>query len=113
MKKRLGKIVYWAACFILTSGISTYAAEAVPQKAVRYGDLNLTQEDGAKTLLVRLDQAASHVCGGRPQIADFRIWSAYQACRKAAMDRAVASIHAPLVARLYGQPQQPTRLAAR
>ncbi|HVZ68138.1 MAG TPA: hypothetical protein VG891_01655 [Rhizomicrobium sp.] len=27
MKKRLGKIVYWAACFILTSGIATYAAD--------------------------------------------------------------------------------------
>jgi len=28
MRKRLAKIIYWVACFILTSGLSTYAAES-------------------------------------------------------------------------------------
>jgi UrcA family protein len=113
MKKRIGKIVYWAACFILTSGIATYAAEN--RVAVSYSDLNLAHEDGARTLLTRLDHAATHVCGGRPSIADLHAWSSYEACRKAAMDRAVATVHAPLVASLYGVPQQeqPTQIAAR
>jgi len=111
MNKRIGKIVYWVACFVLTSGLSTYAAER--QVAVSYSDLNLTHEDGARTLLTRLDHAATHVCGGRPSIADLRAWSSYEACRKAAMDRAVETVRAPLVASLYGAPQQTTRIAAR
>jgi UrcA family protein len=111
MKKHIGKIVYWAACFILTSGLSTYAAEN--RIAVSYGDLNLGHEEGARTLLTRLDHAATHVCGGRPGIADLRAWASYEACRKAAMDRAVATVHAPLVASLYGAPRQSTQIAAR
>lgn len=111
MKKRIGKIVYWAACFILTSGFATYAAEN--QIAVPYGELNLSHEEGARTLLTRIDHAATQACGGRPSIADLHAWASYEACRKAAMDRAVATIHAPLVASLYGAPQQPTQIAAR
>lgn len=111
--KRLNKILYWAACFILTSGLSTYAAENGGNRiAVRYGDLNLTHEEGARTLLTRLDHASTHVCGGRPAIADLRAWASYEACRKEAMDRAVALVHAPLVARLYGV-KQPTMIAVR
>jgi len=115
MRKRLGKIIYWVSCFILTSGLSTYAAEpGQAQVAVRYSDLNLTHEDGARTLLTRLDRAASHVCGGRPTIADLHAWASYEACRKAAMDRAVSTIRAPLVADLYGLPHAaPTMVAAR
>lgn len=114
MKKRLGKIIYWAACFILTSGLSTYAAEAgQTQVTVRYGDLNLTHEEGARVLLTRLDHAATHVCGGSPRVADLHAWASYEACRKAAMDRAVASVRSPLVASLYGAPQAPTMVAAR
>jgi hypothetical protein len=38
--KRLNKIIYWVACFILTSGLSTYASDAVPR---------LTGKDGARS----------------------------------------------------------------
>jgi UrcA family protein len=113
MKKRIGKIVYWVACFILTSGLATYAAESGRSEVVSYSDLNLAHEDGARTLLTRLDHAATHVCGGRPGIADLRAWASYEVCRKAAMDRAVATLSAPLVASLYGAPQPSTRIAAR
>ena len=110
--KRFNKILYWAACFILTSGLSTYAAEpGALQVAVRYGDLNLTHEEGARTLLMRLDHAATQVCGGRPSIVDLRAWGAYEACRKAAMDRAVLTVQSPLLASLYGM--APTRIAER
>lgn len=111
--KRLNKILYWAACFILTSGLSTYAAENSGTRiAVRYGDLSLTHEDGARTLLTRLDHAATHVCGGHPAIADLHAWASYEACRKAALDRAVAAVPAPLVASLYGF-TRPVRIAER
>lgn len=109
--KRLNKIFYWAACFILTSGIATYAAETA-QVTVPYGDLNLSQEEGATALLSRIDHAATHVCGGRPQIADLHAWSAYEACRKDSMDRAVATVKAPLVASLYGLPHQHATMIA-
>lgn len=111
MKTRFGKIIYWTACFLLTSGLSTYAAETA-QVTVRYGDLNVTQEQGARSLLARLDRAATHVCGGQPRISDLHAWMSYEACRKATMDHAVATVKAPLVARLYGTPIQPVIVVA-
>ena len=111
--KRLNKIIYWVACFILTSGLSTYAAEQGGSRlAVRYGDLILSRAEGARTLLTRLDHAATYVCGGRPGSADLPARAAYAACRKREMDRAVAAIHAPLVASIY-RANDPARIVVR
>ena len=63
MKKRIGKIFYWAACFILTSGIATYAAEN--RVAVSYSDLNLAHEDGARP---RAGVVALEECGLRADV---------------------------------------------
>jgi UrcA family protein len=110
--KRFNKIVYMAACFILTSGLSTYAAERNgAQVTVSYGDLNLAHEADARILLTRVSRAASRVCGGEPGIANLHEQVVHDACVKASMDRAVASVGAPLVSDLY-QPGTRIRIAA-
>jgi UrcA family protein len=87
------------------------------QVVVSYSDLDLSQPDGAKAMLSRLQVAARNVCGKTYSERDVSTLWASRACNKQAMNRAVASINAPLVAELYGVPalksgSTPSRLAS-
>lgn len=76
---------------------------------VRYNDLDLNKPQDAKQMLERLTHAAAAACGHKPfamgsspesirfKLADFG------RCRTAALTNAVASLHAPVVDRLYAQ----------
>jgi UrcA family protein len=78
------------------------AQKDAKQEAVSYGDLDLSRDAAAQIFISRIHAAADRVCGGKPDQRDMGEWGAYQACVKQAMDRAVASIQEPVVARLYG-----------
>lgn len=108
--KRLGTIASLAVSILLSAAFSAQAQE---KAAVRYSDLNLTSSVDAATLLKRFERASEHVCGGRPMIGDLHAQGIHDACVKDAMDHAVASIHAPLVASLYNNGAVPYRLAGR
>lgn len=77
--------------------------------AVRYGDLNLSTEAGARAMLVRIDQAARNACGGSPffygtySIAPGLARKDFATCQTNAVSNAVKSLNAPLVARIYAQ----------
>lgn len=73
-------------------GIAVGAAgdRVIQSEAVAYGDLDLSRQEGVKTLMRRIDGAAKSVCGPAP---DPREWnSSYQACVKSAVDRAMADV---------------------
>jgi UrcA family protein len=106
--KRFGTIVSLAAAALLSAGVSAQAEEKV---AIHYGDLNLSRSADAKTLLHRFEQASEQVCGGRPMIGNLHAQAIHDACVKEAMDRAVASVRAPLVASLYNNETVPYRVA--
>lgn len=108
--KRLGTIASVAVSALLLAGFSAQAEEKV---AVHYNDLNLTSSADAATLLKRFEAASEHVCGGRPMVGNLHAQGIHDACVKEAMDHAVASIHAPLVASLYNKEPVPYRLAGR
>lgn len=108
--KRLATIASLAVAGLLSAGLSAQAEE---KAAVHYGDLNLTSSADAATLLKRFEAASEHVCGGRPMIGNLHAQGIHDACVKEAMDHAVASIHAPLVASLYNNEAVPYRLANR
>jgi UrcA family protein len=113
--KRLGKVIYLAACFVLSSGLVTYAAQTGPvgrQVVVHYSDLDMSHQPGAQILLARLENAASQTCGGAPDIRDLNGQAAYRVCLKDTMDRAVASVPTSLLAGLHGLPA-PNVIAAR
>ena len=82
---------------------------------VRYGDLNLSRERDARQMLQRLAGAAHQACGGSPFLRDHSpgtgpfVADAYRSCRDAALAQAVASLHAPLVSRLYAEDRQDAR----
>lgn len=111
-------LAYSCALLAVAAAISPgYAQRAKPvQLEVHFGDLDVTHADGAEILLGRLKVASRHVCGGTPYIGELTARRYFDTCFNQAMDGAIASIHAPLVAQLYGRPElvaesQPGRVA--
>ena len=73
----------------------------VRQIAVRAGDLDLSRSAGAQELLSRLRFAAVQACDAETLSPDLKRYAFQQHCMKDTMDRAVASVSAPLVRWLY------------
>jgi UrcA family protein len=66
---------------------------------VKYGDLNLSTDTGARTLYRRIRGAARFVCGqeGRT-IHEQQLWND---CYRSSIDGAVTAVHSPLLTQLY------------
>ena len=79
------------------------SSDEVMTRIVKFGDLNINSEEGAKSLLRRIRTASRYVCtGGDGQ------WSgslnssrAYRTCVRQAQDGAVSQIKSPVVHALY------------
>jgi UrcA family protein len=77
-------------------------------RTVHLADVDLHTTDGAKVAAWRIRNAAADVCGGDWRSTAFD----FNACRNQAIDRALASLDAPLVSAALGRSTQ-TDLAAR
>lgn len=73
----------------------------IRQTTVGAGDLDLTRAEGAEQLLARLEYAAVRVCDADNMNWSLRLYEQHRACVRNTMDRAVASVPAPLVRHLY------------
>ena len=82
------------------------------QMAISFGDLNVHSEVGARVLLNRLRTAARIVCGPAPLFLDLSDRDFYDACRKNALDKAVAAVGAPEVGEIYRGSAVATRTAS-
>ena len=112
MKTSLIALVLAFSSFSLVAQAQPVYGPQAWQLDVPYADLNLSNPVGAQAMLSRIKHAASHVCGGVPDMLDLRSWSQYRTCVHAAMDDAVSQLHAPLVTAMYtGRPSSDTRLA--
>jgi UrcA family protein len=78
---------------------SVQAAEDVPSKTVRFADLNVTNQAGAKVLYNRIRAAALDVCG-RSASTDPIMRPAAHACIEKAIDKAVKDVNAPALTSL-------------
>jgi UrcA family protein len=69
---------------------------------IRYNDADIHSADGARRLALRIRVAADRVCGGGEVVA----YSAdsLKECRRGAIDRALSSLQAPMVAEALGRP---------
>jgi UrcA family protein len=109
--KRLFTSICFAAC--AAAAFAAPAAADDPHRitrVVQVGDLDLHSEAGAKQAAFRIHVAADYVCGG-----DNNIWRQsmdFDSCRDQAIDRALASIDAPLVSAALGRPT-PIGMASR
>ena len=76
------------------------SSDDVVRVTVNYGDLDLSGQAGANTMLQRIHRAARDVCGDRPGGTQLGDMHRYQACMTSAVDRAVASLGSPTVSAL-------------
>lgn len=87
----------------------------VVQVRVPYGDLDLTNEAGAETLLKRVRWAAVRACGPAPSggVAAVAEARTQRACRVQAVERAVAQVDSPVVQARYAasRPPKPVTVA--
>lgn len=98
------------------TGVGTAIAQTAPDyrasEAVSYADLNLTTNDGARTLLRRIDLAAKRVCGPEPSNSPLqpRLVTFYRECVADSVDATVARIDSPLLSAMNGE-QKPAGAA--
>jgi UrcA family protein len=86
---------------VAPNGLAAESSADVPQKIVKFGDLDLTRPAGAQELYRRITRAAADVCetasgGSAVAIAD-------RLCANQAIARAVATIHSALLTEHYEQ----------
>jgi UrcA family protein len=84
------------------NGAAAGTFTAMPRIAVSYADLNLKSEAGARVMLGRLQAAAASVCGGAAVSSHLDDVTAFRACTRQALDRAVSDLRSPRVSALYG-----------
>jgi UrcA family protein len=102
-----------AAASLLVAA-AAQAGEANPDTSsvtVRSPDLNMNTEAGAKAMLKRITAAAHVVCGPQPSGVELRRGQLYAACVKGTVDRSVASLNNPILARLNGSGPTSTAIA--
>jgi UrcA family protein len=78
----------------------TTAAEAAPALAVKYKNSELATREGSLALYKRITSAASEVCAVTNH-QDIGGFTKYQACKRAAIERAVNELHSPQLAAVH------------
>ena len=104
-----------AATSVLTGAapVSAQSADAAPNVAVRYADLDVSHVTGAKVLLQRIKTAAIRACGGAPDLREFQRRADFDQCRKSAVASAVARVNAPVLTAMAGRDIESVRVAGR
>jgi len=93
---------------MLATGVGSATASVAADRhtvntTVRYGDLNLSNPEGAKTMLTRIRHAARQVCEPAPESAlEYADW---RSCVSKATDGAVSRLNEPMVAAAYSGKQ--------
>jgi UrcA family protein len=93
--------------------VRLHAADEAPSVTVRYSELDLMREDGARSLIGRISQAARAVCGPEPASYAIGAFYLYRDCIKDSTAAAVRSVNAPLVSALYDGGRKAIVLAGR
>ena len=94
-------VIGGAAALPFAGAAPAFAQES---RTVRYGELNLNADQGADTLIRRVEQAADVVCGDRPGPQPLQENASVRECEVIATDDAIRGVGHPVVtARYYGR----------
>jgi UrcA family protein len=89
-----------ALCTLQANCLATTSGDELPMRAVHYADLNLSRPADAALLYHRIQTAAELVCdAGRSRELGHLMRS--RKCMASAVERAVATVHAPLLTQHY------------
>jgi UrcA family protein len=86
------------------------AVEPPPTRVVRYADLDISREPGARVLYRRIQAAARQVCEGNV-MSNVHLLGKEKACFNHAVDEAVQRVNSAALAQVYGSAMP--RLASR
>ena len=86
---------------VATALAAAPAADALPQVAVTFADLDLASDAGAALLLRRIEAAARQVCGDPRELQPVARSMRVQQCNAQAIERAVTKVGAPKVTLAY------------
>jgi UrcA family protein len=81
---------------------ASYAEDSAPQRAVRYADLNINTQAGAKVLFRRIQIAAAQVCESANS-GDLIVKASMRLCENRAIRTAVSAVKNPLLTREYAE----------
>jgi UrcA family protein len=96
------RVVIVLSALMLLAPAAASAAEDV--MIVRYGDLNLSSDAGARAALRRIRHAADRFCG--PSDQSLRMYVAVESCKTRMVDKAVTVLAEPRVTAMHtGQEQ--------
>jgi UrcA family protein len=111
----IAAVLFGAVAAVASLPASADSNQAPPQVTVKYGDIDISNPQGAAALYARIRSAAKAVCPRLDERELERIAQA-QACIDHAISTAVAHVNAPALSEVYakntGKPV-PTLLAAR
>ena len=97
-------IVFAAAALATSVGSAIAAPAAAPNTVstiVRYSDLDLSSQDGAKAMLHRIKKAANQVCEPEAFIGDIVDYDNWKHCVATSIDNAVTRLGSPIVTAAY------------
>jgi UrcA family protein len=103
---KLTGLLLLSAFSLTVNALPAAAADEIVTRSqvVRFGDLNLMSDDGAKTLYQRIKLAARQVCDG----ADDHFGNyEYRKCINKAVDEAVAKVNRPTLHALHQSRRSP------
>ena len=104
---RTRKTACLSALFVIGAAALSFAAAspafAQESRTVRYGELNLNDNEGADTLIRRVEQAADVVCGDRHGPQALRESARVGECETLATNDAIQAIGHPVVSSRYYQ----------
>ena len=95
---------------VATALAAAPAADALPQVAVTFADLDLASDAGAALLLRRIEAAARQVCGNPRELQPVARSMRVQQCNAQAIERAVTKVGAPKVTLAYRARYTATRM---
>jgi UrcA family protein len=94
------------AATVLAAGFAGQAlagsSDETVSKTVKVSDLNLAHAKDARTMILRIQNAASDLCSGGTSDTLFRLSRSYRSCVRDSTSRAVAQLNSPVVTALYG-----------
>jgi len=109
-----------AAAMSLTAGMAsafpdtrTPMNDEVGRVVLRYPELDLRREEGARMLIGRIKLAAHVACGAEPSSLSLAESRRFQTCVTEATSRSVARVGSPLVTAVYRHDAQRQLLAQR
>ena len=105
-RRSLHATLLGCVAFALLPGVATVvSADEATQRsiAVRYDDLNIANEAGAKKLYSRIRSAAKSVCGTRHSLLLVGKSSAAAKCEQDAIENAVSKVNSRVLTALHNQ----------